>query len=185
MALRIISDAGHGGHDPGGASLGLAEKFIVLNTQDLFWKAAADRGHTVLPTRVIDVFVPIPERSRYANEKGGDVFVSFHANAGGPSAVGPWSIHAKPSTRGKALAQAVQRELAAVSGGNPNAAFPDESNWVGNRRLGVLRGTSMPAVLVELGFMTNAQEILRLQDLTYLKAMAEATLRGIEAWAAQ
>jgi N-acetylmuramoyl-L-alanine amidase len=182
MTLRIVADAGHGGEDPGGPSPGSPEKTIVLAAQSLFWKAAADRGHAVFPTRVTDVFIPIPQRSRYANALGADVFVSLHANAGDRSARGPWTLHARGSVRGQALAQAIQREVAAVAGGNPSAAYPDESSWVGNRRLGVLRGTSMPAVIVEMGFMTNPADLALLQSPAHLAALTAAVVRGVEAW---
>ncbi len=185
MALKIVADAGHGGEDPGGASLGMLEKQIVLTTQQLFWKAAADRGHSVFPTRVTDVFIPIPKRSAYANELGADVFVSLHANSGVPSSRGPWTLHARGSARGRALAQAIQREIAAVAGGSVNAFFPDESPQVDNRRLGVLRGTHMPAVIVELGFMTNPTDLALLQNPAHLAAMAAAVVRGVDAWAAR
>ena len=64
--------------------------------------------------------------------------------------------------------------MARVAKGNPDAAYPDESNWVGGRRLGVLRGTRMPAVLLELGFMSNPAEIRKLEEGEYLREMAHA-----------
>ena len=164
----------------------MREKDIVLLTQDFFWKEAADRGHAVYPTRVVDVFVPIGERAACANRLGVDLFVSLHANASSsPAARGPWTLYAAPGTRSRALARTVQRRIATVAGGNPDAAYPDASNWTGGRRLGVLRQTGMPAVLVELGFMTNAADIQRLENPGFLRQMARAVVLGVEEWAGQ
>jgi N-acetylmuramoyl-L-alanine amidase len=181
--MKIILDPGHGGDDRGGSSLGRPEKDTVLVCQDFLWKALADAGHTVVPTRVKDVFVPIGERARFANQEGADCFVSLHANASGnPKAKGPWTIYARPSLRGKALARAIQAKLAAAAGGNGNAVYPDESDWVGGRRLGVLRGTRMPAALVELGFMTHPAESKLLDDDRHIERLANAICAGIVEW---
>ena len=181
---RIMLDPGHGGHDPGGRSLGRPEKHLVLEFQDFLWRELALRGHTVIPTRVEDVFVPLGERAALANRLGVDLFVSLHANASGsPSVRGPWTIHARGSVPGRALAELIQDRMEGVSGRTPaSEVFPDESPAVGGRRLAVLRRTRMPAVLIELGFMTSPEEIRRLEDPAYMRAMAVAIADGIGAW---
>jgi N-acetylmuramoyl-L-alanine amidase len=181
--MKIVLDAGHGGHDKGGQSLGRAEKDTVLVCQDFLWKALADLGHTVVPTRVKDVFVEIPARARFANEEGADCFVSLHANASSnPKVKGPWTIHAKGSRRGEELARRVQARLAAAAGGSSAAVYPDQSGWVGGRRLGVLRQTRMPAILVELGFMTHPVESGLLSDDKHIERLATAICAGIVEW---
>ncbi len=78
----VVIDPGHGGKDPGavGAS-GLQEKEVTLKValelRDLLRKA----GLTVYMTRETDVFVGLRQRTRFANEKNADIFVSIHANA--------------------------------------------------------------------------------------------------------
>lgn len=181
--MKIALDPGHGGRDRGGESLGADEKDIVLIFQPLLWKALADRGHTVLTTRVTDVFVELADRAKYANDRGADCLLSLHCNASSNARVrGPWTIHAAPSTSGQELAFCVQRELGRAAGGDPGAVYPDASAWVGDRRLAVLRRTSMPAVIVELGFMTNPTEIKSLEDPRTLVRLAEAVARGVHEW---
>lgn len=159
-------DAGHGGHDPGGQSLGTPEKAIALRyALRLGQRLERGGGVQVLYTRTDDTFVPLSERARIANSSSADVFISVHANASGNAAArGPWTIHAAPSPRGRTIATEVQRALASVLGGSPAAVYPDESPWVGGRRLAVLRQTRMPAVLLELGFTTNAADLAQLED---------------------
>jgi N-acetylmuramoyl-L-alanine amidase len=124
-----------------------------------------DAGHRVILTRTGDESVAVSARARIANEAAADLFVSFHANASDDTtARGPWTLYAAPSTRGAAYAGAVQQTLVRVLGGNPRAAYPDASSWVGGRRLAVLRQTKAPALLLELGFMTNAADLANLES---------------------
>lgn len=180
--MIICTDPGHGGQDKGGQSLGRAEKDTVLVCQKFLWKFLAEMGHTVVPTRVKDIFIPLGERAAFANREGADCFVSLHANAGGSKAKGPWTIHAKGSTRGKALAQAIQTPLATMAGGSSAAVYPDQSGWVGNRRLAVLNQTNMPAVIVELGFMTHPVESKLLDSDLYIEKLARAIAAGVDSW---
>jgi N-acetylmuramoyl-L-alanine amidase len=118
----------------------------------------------VVLTRTADELVAL-SRARIANEAAADLFVSIHANASdGASARGPWTLYAAPSSRGAVYAGQVQQTLARVLGGSPRAAYPDQSSWVGGLRLAVLRQTKAPALLLELGFMTNAADLGMLQS---------------------
>lgn len=79
----IVIDPGHGGKDPGAVGPnGLTEKDVVLDVglrlKDLIGK---NLGHQVLMTRHQDTFIPLEERTQFANEKRADLFISIHANA--------------------------------------------------------------------------------------------------------
>jgi N-acetylmuramoyl-L-alanine amidase len=180
--MKVVLDPGHGGDDRGGQSLGRPEKETVLVCQDFIWKVLAEMGHTVIPTRVKDEFIPLAERAHLANQEGADCFVSLHANAGSPRAKGPWTIYAKGSVRGKALAQAIQTPLAKMAGGSSAAVYSDQTPWVGGRRLAVLNQTRMPAALVELGFMTHPIESRLLDSDLYIEKLARAIAVGIDSW---
>ncbi|MCK5583197.1 MAG: N-acetylmuramoyl-L-alanine amidase, partial [Elusimicrobiales bacterium] len=80
---RIVIDAGHGGKDGGGGKIfGLKEKTINLKVAKLLlWKLEKEKGFEVLMTRASDVFVPLHERSKIANDFKADLFISIHANA--------------------------------------------------------------------------------------------------------
>ena len=85
----VVVDAGHGGHDPGtsgrarnGATL--IEKDVALAIAHLLEVELKKRDVDVVMTRSTDVFVPLPERGRIANERRGDLFISVHVNASAP-----------------------------------------------------------------------------------------------------
>lgn len=82
---RIVIDAGHGGKDPGGPRVfGLKEKELnLLVARELYTLLRRKNLFKVKLTRATDVFVPLAERSRIANDFKADIFISIHANACG------------------------------------------------------------------------------------------------------
>ena len=79
---RIVLDAGHGGHDPGAQSNGLAEAELTLDVALRLSKLLQKQpGIEVVMTRNTDVFIPLEERTAIANREGADLFLSIHANA--------------------------------------------------------------------------------------------------------
>ncbi|MDE5591615.1 MAG: N-acetylmuramoyl-L-alanine amidase, partial [Helicobacter sp.] len=78
----IVIDPGHGGKDCGAISIAnVCEKEIVLKTAKYLDKELKDRGYKVYMTRSEDVFVGLRERTKFANSKNADLFISIHANA--------------------------------------------------------------------------------------------------------
>lgn len=80
---RVLIDAGHGGHDTGAVGpTGLREKDVVLDISQQLGTLLEERlGTEVIYTRQSDVFVPLEERTRIANEQGVDLMLSIHCNA--------------------------------------------------------------------------------------------------------
>ncbi|MCD8364643.1 MAG: N-acetylmuramoyl-L-alanine amidase [Clostridiales bacterium] len=149
MAADIILDAGHGGFDNGASYMGRAEKDDVLRlTLDVGRQLEAD-GYSIYYTRTTDVYNSPTEKAQLANEAGGNYFISFHRNS------------AVEDNLYSGVQTLVYRENETVTplADNINAALEQ----AGFRNLGieeipdliVLRKTSMPAVLVEVGFLNN------------------------------
>ena len=140
------------------------------------------------PVGTVDEFlhaVDLRERVSIANEWGADCFISLHANAS-PSAAarGVWIIHDAESRSGRMLAAEILdavRERAGLHGADE--VFPDGSPWVGGRRLFVLNRTIMPAVLVELGFLTNPADRAGLQTPWLRRDLASTIADGVDRWA--
>jgi N-acetylmuramoyl-L-alanine amidase len=78
----IVIDAGHGGHDPGAiGTRGIKEKNIVLKTALKTYYVLKSKGYRVYLTRSDDKFIKLTNRTKFANDKKADLFISIHANS--------------------------------------------------------------------------------------------------------
>lgn len=114
----VIIDAGHGGVDPGAiASNGMYEKHITLAAaKELQSQLLATGKYRVHLTRSTDIFIKLPERVRIARNKGGDLFISLHADTVGRSNVQGASVYTLSNTASDAeTAKLAERENAVDS----------------------------------------------------------------------
>lgn len=171
-------DPGHGGYDPGAVGPGgTREKDITLAVSLLLAEKLESAGQGVILTREGDIVSWTPnndltKRCQVANNSGADVFVSVHCNsATNPAATGTETYHHASSVDGKWLAGVIQGELVATLG------LPDRGVKTAN--FSVLTGTVMPAVLVELAFISNPAEERMLRTAGCQEQAAEAIFRGL------
>ncbi|MCH4889878.1 hypothetical protein EZV73_20025 [Acidaminobacter sp. JC074] len=173
--MLIVVDAGHGGHDPGAVSPnGTKEKDVNLEASLILKKKLENAGFKVYLTRERDNYVKLSDRAGIANQLNADIFVSIHANAAGnTSARGIETLYAPdPARNNKTLATDIQEQLIDKT----NAV---DRGIVSRGDLAVTRLTEMDAVLVELGFLTNAGDEVNLLNDSYLEKCAEAIVDGI------
>lgn len=183
--MRILLDPGHGGSDPGAEAGAVREADLVLDYGKELRRILEGRGHRVSMSRTEDIGVTLRARTDQANTLGVDCFVSVHANASvNAEAHGFQVFHYLASKQGRSLALNIMAAVRPVVG-SPRWAgvFTDDSPQTGNRRLHVLRATRMPAVLVELGFLTHPAEHAALTSPDYRDRLCSALAYGIEAWA--
>jgi N-acetylmuramoyl-L-alanine amidase len=106
----ICLDPGHGGHDPGALGpTGLEEKTVVLQVAKELRQLIQQEmpQYRVVLTRDQDVFVPLAERARMANEQQAQVFISIHANSSAhrqASGIETWYLSFAASARAKKIA---------------------------------------------------------------------------------
>lgn len=172
MTKKVIClDAGHGGRDPGAVGVVYKEKHIALLVSFLL-KEELSSEFGVMMTRTDDVYLSLGERCRIANQAQAALFVSIHCNSARvTTATGIETFHHPTSRNGIRLAGLIQPELIAATG------LKDRGVKYANYQ--VLRDTSMPAVLVELGFINNPAEELLLGSVEYQTKCAEAIAKGI------
>ena len=127
----------------------------------------------VILTRDEDVDMDLKERTRFANESGGDLFVSLHCNSSEEdrTARGLECYYEKQGEKGKDLAANIM--AAAEATGNI------ETRELRTEMMYVVRFSDMPAVLVEMGFMTNEEELEKLCSTSYQQILAGAITDGI------
>jgi N-acetylmuramoyl-L-alanine amidase len=169
--ITIVIDAGHGGHDRGGIpGQRVAEKDMTLDVALRLSNVLSASGYRVVMTRSTDVFVPLGGRVAIANSYRNAVFVCIHFNATGRS--GASGIETYFYSRDSLpLASAIHHY---VTGGAPSA-----NRGVRRRGYYVLRKTSIPAVLVECGFLTNPTEAAYAQSASYRQKLAEEIAAGV------
>ena len=205
----IVIDPGHGGKDPGAVSQTRQEKQIALSLSKTLRDTLVKKGYNVRLTRETDVFLPLRERTRFATNQKADLFISVHTNASTARAASGietyyLALASDESARITAMrenagAEYNMKELDALVG-----RILKESKSTESRRLAqliqaqltsgkqvknrgvkhapfvVLIGTKVPAVLVEVGFISNPQEGKKLTTKTYQRQLATAIAKGIE-----
>ena len=171
----VVIDPGHGGPDPGAIGIGgIRETEVVLEVSKIVKKLLSDKGVEVRLTRKNEVDLDLPLRVSFANNTDADIFVSIHANAsrGKRRDINGLETFYFRGWRGKLLAKNIQKEILRVSPGSPDRG-------VKQGRYYVIKNTRMPAVLVEIGFLTGRLDARRLEKTAHRKRLAYAISKGI------
>ena len=173
--LTICIDAGHGGSDPGGIGNGVEEKDVVLPVALMLRDLCEDASATVIMTRTKDTYPDLDQRVNVANKAKCNLFVSVHANIAPNSdeVTGFEVFYRGGDDGGEKLSSAIVKTMDAATNS------PNRGSKVDPRGLRVLEKTHMSAVLVELGFLSNAGEAKRLTEKDYQKKLADAVFKGI------
>ncbi len=171
----VIIDPGHGGPDPGAIGIGgIRETDVVLDVSKIVKKLLSEKGVKVRLTRNSEIDLDLPPRVSFANRAGADIFVSIHANAsqGKRRDINGLETFYYRGWRGKLLAKRIQKHILRVSPGSPDRG-------VKQGRFYVIKNTRMPAVLVEIGFLTGRLDSRRLDNAIHRKRIAYAIAKGI------
>ncbi len=219
----IVIDPGHGGTDPGAINGSLKEKTAVLGVAKKLGEILKSRGYKVYFTRSTDVFINLRSRTKFANDKMADLFVSIHANAA-PNAAKAKSMHGIETFFLSPARSERSKNAAALE----NKSDIEEMNYfsqqtflnvlnrekiIASNKLGidiqkdilasarkvyaasdgsvreapfwVLVGALMPAVLVEIGYITHPVEGEKLFNEAYQKALANGIANGIDGYFAK
>ncbi|MBD2292854.1 N-acetylmuramoyl-L-alanine amidase [Anabaena sphaerica FACHB-251] len=170
--LIVVIDPGHGGKDSGAPGLGgLLEKDVILPIGRRVAAILEQNGVQAVMTRDADFFVELQGRVDIANRVNANLFVSIHANAvdNRPDVNG---LEVYYYDSGYGLAEAVRKAMLQDIG-----TLKDRGTR--KARFYVLRKNSMPAILVETGYMTGREDNPRLGSPEYQNRMADAIARGI------
>ena len=167
----VILDAGHGGSDFGAMYQGRLEKDDNLALTLAVGDILAANGINVLFTRTTDIYETPTAKALEGNASGADYFISIHRNSSpipnqytGIESL----VYNRNSTAGN-IARNINRNLEAIGFANQGVNE--------RRNLAVLRRTTMPAVLVEAGFINNDRDN-ELFDAQF-DAIAQAIADGI------
>ena len=186
----IFLDPGHGGSDSGAFENGVKEKDLTLSIYNKVSSRLASLGYTVLTSRNTDKDVGLVSRADQANKSNADMFLSIHFNAGGRgTAYGIETYYYKPEAgytpainkenhnnperieKSRKLANKIQQNLLYKTGAYDRG--------VKRASFAVLRETSIPSILVELGFIDNQEEVNKIKTNEYQEKLADGIVDGI------
>ena len=167
----IVIDPGHGGHDFGAAFGGRRESDDVLRLSLAVRDILQSQGQRVIMTRALDVFVPLGERSEISNRNNADLFVSIHRNSSSNTAANGVDNFVSTAAPDNTIGHAFSVLDKVVDAGVQRNRGVKRDNFA------VLRNTHAPAMLLEMGFITNAGDN-QLFDQNF-NAYALAIARGI------
>ncbi len=177
----VVLDVGHGGQDQGAKASHpfCEEKKMTLLTARLVRQYLEQLGYHVVMTRKSDSFISLPRRVEIAKQARGNIFVSIHYNSSrSPEAKGievfffDSQENKKRGTASRKLADAVLSKVIRKTSAH--------SRGVKKGNFYVIRETSMPAVLVEGGFISNPQERTLLKSRDYQEKIAQGIADGID-----
>lgn len=213
----IVIDPGHGGKDPGAVGArGIKESDMNLDVSKRLKPLLEAQGHTVYLTRSSDTYMALADRTKFANQKKADLFISIHFNANNSSAPSGFESYFLGMHRLEYAKNVALAENAALKYDIANNAYnPDEtlndiigslltnrfqrqseilagyiqekaslSTGFSNRGVNqagfyVLKGCSMPSVLLECGFLTNSSEEAKIRQPSYRQKIAEGIVQGV------
>ncbi len=188
--LLVVMDAGHGGRDPGTVSPDetLHEKAITLDVAQRCAAALEAAGVPVRMTREEDVELAptvkadLRARSDIANQAEATLFVSIHVNSlelTQRGAAGVYGLEAYYQDKENLFAGLTDKLFAETVGARVAESTGQPLNGVIRRGLSVLSGTDMPGVLLEIGYLSNAEDRMRMQDATYCDQVADGVARAV------
>ena len=166
-AKKIFIDAGHGGKDPGALGSKSKEKDITLDVALKLRDELLKKGYRVMLSREKDEYVSLAERSKKANDFGADLVLSLHCNAAtNKEAAGTETLYKTEAS--KKIAEKIQAALVKALG-------TKDRGVVYRDNLYILNAVKMPAVLVEMAFISNEaeEEILLTKQGTIAKTLAK------------
>lgn len=187
LNFKVVLDPGHGGRDSVTKANGVSEKDLVLTIAREIRDHLQQEGFEVIMTRDSDEFVSLSERAKIE----GDIFISLHANSVADS-IGPsvrsmikgMEIYTERTmendprlvTQSNVLAANFKKHLSGLNGLSLRA--------VRQKSLAVLYQNRSPAVMIELGFLTNEEDIAFLTDKENHKVLSRAFTNAIKAYRA-
>ncbi|GAB0168914.1 N-acetylmuramoyl-L-alanine amidase [Lysinibacillus sp. CTST325] len=178
----IILDPGHGGKDPGTVVGSYSEKAITLKVGTLVKQKLEAAGAKVYMTRTGDTYPSLQDRVDFTNANYGEIFVSIHVNsATNTSALGTETYYA--ISTGDMYQEDI--DLATFVNNQIVNNLNMKNRGVKEQQYYVIRNTIIPAILVELGFLTNSEDRGKMTNDQYVELFADSIYKGISQYYAK
>lgn len=175
LSRLIFIDAGHGGEDLGHTFDGVKEKEVCLNIAMLVGALLQTRGYSVLYSRNEDINATIQDRIIYANNTDADCYVSVHCNYNKYTDHfhGCETLYRKNDLRSASLAKSIQTKVVSAAGAKNLLVRGTDNN-------DELNAAKLPAVVVNVGYLSHEVERQLMNSSIYQQALASSICEGID-----
>lgn len=176
--FKVVVDPGHGGHSYGTSGGNIPEKRIALTYATLLRNQLEALGATVVMTRTDDSDLSLHERTVITRASGADLFLSIHMDGSTSASVGGCSVHYF-TDYSRGIAESMYKEMTAVYAAY-GSSHRRHFRW---NPFEVTRVSEMPALLLECGFMTNAEDLELLVTADFQDALMASVVKAVVAYA--
>lgn len=178
----VVLDAGHGGYDAGASNKGTKEKdlnykIIYTLMKDYFNSNAPDTK--VYWTRTTDTFISLANRAAFANKVGADLFISLHMNSASSSSANGTEVYYSTNNNSKSFSGITSKTIATLFKNNLVNTLGMNNRGVKTAGFYVTKHNTVPAVLIELGFLSGNSDYAKLTNLTFQKNSAQVIYNTI------
>lgn len=180
----VVLDAGHGGHDPGAKNKGTKEKdlnFKILYTLMTQYCSSNAPDIKVYWTRTSDTFISLSKRAAFAKSVGADAFISLHMNSASKSSANGTEVYYSVKNNSKSFSGITSKKMANMFKTKLVKTLGTKSRGTKTAGYYVIKHNTVPAILIELGFISGSSDYKKLVNTSFQKKAAKAIYDQIEA----
>lgn len=172
----VVLDAGHGGYDAGASHKGTKEKdlnFKILYTLLKGYYTSNAPDTKIYWTRTTDTFITLANRASFASKVGADLFISLHMNSASNSSANGTEVYYSTNNNGSRFSGITSKTVATLFKNNLVAKLGTKSRGVKTAGFYVTKHNTVPAVLIELAFLSGSSDYYKLTNATFQKNSAK------------
>lgn len=172
----VVLDAGHGGYDPGAKNKGTYEKnlnYMILYTLMTKYCSSNAPDVKVYWTRTTDTFISLAKRAAFAKSVGADAFISLHMNSGKSSANGT-EVYYSVKNNSKSFSGITSKKMATLFRKKLVNTLGTKNRGTKSAGYYVLKHNTVPAILIELGFISGSSDYKKLTSASFQQKAAKS-----------
>lgn len=178
----VVLDAGHGGKDDGASANGMKEKnlnYRIIYTLMKSYFSGNAPDIKVYWTRKTDTFITLSDRAAFAKKMGADVFISLHMNMAGNKSANGTEVYYSTSNNSAKFDGITSKKMAALFKNRLVSDLNTKDRGVKSAGFYVIKHNTVPAILIELGFISGNKDSKKLKTESFQKKAAKAIYVGI------
>lgn len=166
----VVLDAGHGGYDAGATNKGVREKdlnFKIIYTLMKGYFSSNAPDTKVYWTRTTDSFITLANRAAFASKVGADLFISLHMNSASSSSANGTEVYYSPTNNSTGFSGITSKTVATMMKNNLVSTLGTTNRGVKTAGFYVTKHNTVPAILIELGFLSGSSDYYKLTNPTF------------------